>query len=137
MQRRSLTLVQPFRGLNPLAHICPSWVMIQLVPQPFPQPLTPPIPVLSQNADLFCTSSLSLLQTSPSANGGGLLRMTTGGEEVLVGVQAKASLSLQPGIIQNFRVHFSFALMRACLGARSTDLSLLFQPFTRPCLSET
>lgn len=74
MQRRSLTLVQPFRGLNPLAHICPSWVMIQLVPPPTrthpAAPLTAP-PELSQNADLFCTSSLSLLRTSPSADGGG------------------------------------------------------------------
>lgn len=82
-----------------------------------PTPHTP-TPLLSQNADLFCTSSLSLLQTSPLANGGGLLRMTTEGEGVLVGVLAKASLGSRPGNIQNFReLFFFFALMRAYLGA--------------------
>lgn len=55
---------------------------------------------------------------SPLAHGGGLLRMTTGGGGLLVGVLAKASLGLQPGNIQNFRGHFFFfALMQAYLGA--------------------
>lgn len=79
-----------------------------------PTPHTP-TPLLSQNADLFCTSSLSLLQTSPSgrwANSGGLLRMTTGGEGFL---PVLASLGSRPGNIQNFIEHFFFAVNASLL----------------------
>lgn len=82
------------------------------------QPPTPnpsPALLLSQNADLFCTSLLSLLQTSPLANSGALLRMTTGGEVVLVGVLVKVSLGSSPENIPNVREHFLFCVNASLL----------------------
>lgn len=99
------TLLDPGATFQGLKSACPYLSLMGHDPIGTPTTHTP-APLLSQNADLLCTSSLSLLQTSPLANSGSLLRMTTGGE--VVGVLVKASLDPPPEHIPNVIEHFLF-----------------------------